>query len=556
MAQGKQTVPVLSSVIKGFLGWQTVLLVGVGLVSRYGAELIDWATGADKAKAKAEALKKQQEELNQIDEQATKNAGDQIGKLTALNAVITDSNLPMSKRKAAYEELQKLYPSYLNNLSLDKASNGALADIINIKLIPAIIAASKARAFQEKINKLTSENIDLEEKRVKALDKTTRGYFNLNEARSRANEYGGSTFTAPGSGGVDLYTSSANSAKNKFNEAQDSVDSLTKQIDDNKASINDFISGLQTAVSETGNLGTDGIDPLTHKTKQSKEKIDALTKSSEKLSDKFTEIQGLLQNGLISSLDATQQKFDAVRAHIVDLIKNGDKTHLQEYIDLLQRLNYQISQMKPIDLEAAKGLKGISASDSFSKDFHEVTKGNEDRAASFGNDAFKQVGDPEKAIKRREEGVKELNRQYNHTYALINKIVGGPLDSFTNAIFDGENAMDALGNSIKDLVKNLAAAVIKAGVFSAIMSAINPLGFASGGGFGGILGKLLPFATGGIVTGPTPALVGEAGPEAIIPLNKLGSIMGNREMNVNVRGDIRGRNIKLANDRETAFKTR
>jgi hypothetical protein len=33
---------------------------------------------------------------------------------------------------------------------------------------------------------------------------------------------------------------------------------------------------------------------------------------------------------------------------------------------------------------------------------------------------------------------------------------------------------------------------------------------------------LTPMANGGIVTGPTPALVGEAGPEAIIPLSKLG----------------------------------
>jgi len=44
------------------------------------------------------------------------------------------------------------------------------------------------------------------------------------------------------------------------------------------------------------------------------------------------------------------------------------------------------------------------------------------------------------------------------------------------------------------------------------------------GGAGDLIGQaqgLLPFAKGGIVTGPTPALVGEAGPEAIIPLDKL-----------------------------------
>lgn len=33
-----------------------------------------------------------------------------------------------------------------------------------------------------------------------------------------------------------------------------------------------------------------------------------------------------------------------------------------------------------------------------------------------------------------------------------------------------------------------------------------------------LFGALLPFASGGIVTGPTPALIGEAGPEAVIPL--------------------------------------
>jgi hypothetical protein len=38
--------------------------------------------------------------------------------------------------------------------------------------------------------------------------------------------------------------------------------------------------------------------------------------------------------------------------------------------------------------------------------------------------------------------------------------------------------------------------------------------------------ELVPLAAGGIVTGPTSALIGEAGPEAVIPLSKMGS-MGN-----------------------------
>ena len=45
---------------------------------------------------------------------------------------------------------------------------------------------------------------------------------------------------------------------------------------------------------------------------------------------------------------------------------------------------------------------------------------------------------------------------------------------------------------------------------------------------------LTPFAKGGIVTGPTPALVGEAGPEAIIPLDRFDDVVGKRGGNITI----------------------
>ena len=44
-------------------------------------------------------------------------------------------------------------------------------------------------------------------------------------------------------------------------------------------------------------------------------------------------------------------------------------------------------------------------------------------------------------------------------------------------------------------------------------------------------------ANGGIVTGPTLALIGEAGPEAVIPLDRMGS-MGGGGMNITVNAGI------------------
>ena len=50
----------------------------------------------------------------------------------------------------------------------------------------------------------------------------------------------------------------------------------------------------------------------------------------------------------------------------------------------------------------------------------------------------------------------------------------------------------------------------------------------------GAISGILPFAEGGIVTGPTVGLVGEAGPEAIIPLDKMGSMGGTTNITINM----------------------
>jgi hypothetical protein len=50
------------------------------------------------------------------------------------------------------------------------------------------------------------------------------------------------------------------------------------------------------------------------------------------------------------------------------------------------------------------------------------------------------------------------------------------------------------------------------------------------------LGGIPAMAEGGIVTKPTLALIGEAGPEAVVPLSKMGS--GGGDVNINVNGGL------------------
>lgn len=139
----------------------------------------------------------------------------------------------------------------------------------------------------------------------------------------------------------------------------------------------------------------------------------------------------------------------------------------------------------------------------------------------------------------------------------LSRSVGSSLKSaFDGLIFDG----DKLSDVMKSLGRNIASKTFS----SAITPVANALGglvntgvtslvggflpFAKGGAFGG--GRVRAFANGGVIDGPTPfpmrggtGLMGEAGPEAIMPLTrgpdgKLGVRSGGGQQSVYVTMNI------------------
>ena len=66
------------------------------------------------------------------------------------------------------------------------------------------------------------------------------------------------------------------------------------------------------------------------------------------------------------------------------------------------------------------------------------------------------------------------------------------------------------------------------------------------GGKGFDMPNLPKLADGGIVTGPTIAMIGEAGPEAVIPLNKNMGAMGTTNITVNMPAGASGEDVVQA----------
>jgi phage-related minor tail protein len=139
--------------------------------------------------------------------------------------------------------------------------------------------------------------------------------------------------------------------------------------------------------------------------------------------------------------------------------------------------------------------------------------------------------------------------------------------AFEASLTNGESFLKVFGNMMKAMIARLLAAAAAAIVLAIALSAIFPSGFAlsSGGDLlsgaslaKGIFGKMtgIPMlAEGGIVTGPTLAMVGEGGgPEAVIPLDRLGSFMNGG--NVTVTGRIQGSDILLSSERADRQRSR
>lgn len=114
---------------------------------------------------------------------------------------------------------------------------------------------------------------------------------------------------------------------------------------------------------------------------------------------------------------------------------------------------------------------------------------------------------------------------------LSNGIGGGLRRAFDGLVFDGMKLSDALqgvANSMVNTVYGIAMKPVQSALGGFVANGVNSLlsnlmPFEAGGTFSG--GRVMPFAKGGVVSSPTTfpmrngaGLMGEAGPEAIMPL--------------------------------------
>lgn len=186
-AEGKQVPGVMSQILTSFLSWQTLLSLGVTLITVYGKEI-----GAffNKMLEGSKKVDKATQSLNAYNE-ALKSDEYTTAYKNVLR--IGDAFEKAEKGTLKKEKALKLYNDTLgNSIGEAKTYNEALEKYTNNSdnYIQATIKMAAAQSFLEKAAKASAEAIELgSEKAFSFAEKVTAYWDNLNEARSGDEAY-------------------------------------------------------------------------------------------------------------------------------------------------------------------------------------------------------------------------------------------------------------------------------------------------------------------------------------------------------------------------------
>lgn len=581
--------------------------VTIAAAAIYGlVELLNKQTDAEK-KASEEAKKLKEfildlKDAGDISLGATGSEEGNIARVQALAAAVRDSNLTYAERKNALEQLQETNKAYFGDLTLEAESLKTLSARV-AEYSQALIQEAVVKGQVEEIAKVSAEL----EKQARALD-VLRDAKTRAESAVAANPYVDNQSGQLGDVGQNRDAATANNnlvkATNAFKDQQDVVEKLRDQIATYKDELNKAIDlQLQFKPLKDPPIQKDDLKEIVPILEQIQKIYEEIRKPSK---EPLFQLQ-------FNSTD--QVGLNVIEAQIREAIRKGatdganDPQVRQAYDDLATALRAKLAHIQNPDLIAhikytladpskdpgqqvesalEKSLKSALTikvpanllldieDDGFNAQQARLIEQQlkQDNLSNFYINATANVRLQVGKVELKKAEIQKLVEQFNK------QIESGIQSGFENfgsaigtAIAKGQNPIQAAGKAIVStigtLVQDIGKALIEYGTVKEGLDTIFAGGIAIPGvaaialgvaaeALGGLLksagNSYHAFADGGVVTGPTYGLVGEAGPEVIFPLSKINDFARSfqpREGNarVQVEGHISGQNLLLVHAR-------
>lgn len=513
-ASGQKTVPVWKQVARSLLSWQTAMSVGITLLTVYGAQIVEYLSKQLSFGKTVDANAESQKQLNDAWKTGVENAQKELTSLKVLYSAATDDTRSRKERLDAVKQLQTEYPAYFENLSNESVMAGDAADAYT-RLAQSLTDAAIARASMDKMTENATKLLDLKDQK-EALEKQ------LAPAKALRDQLMNTPIIGEG-GATGLNNSIIRVAR-----LESSLKSVTSEIDALNAANEKLSKGINVSSLTGGGKGS----------------------TSKDLNTNLATIGGLTNK--INELKEAQGKASAEQA--VNLEK--EIRMYQERLNLLQRTiavgaNGRLADSNYKNTITASAIPGVSAQAAiaipitFEMSENQIRE-NLQRMRQMFSDSIKEM-----TVFSGEQ---------------ITGLVTQSFASLGDAIGSG-NALEALKSSlimVMDMLQQFGSALIAAGVASEALKAVawSGIGAIIAGGAlvaataaaKAALQNATAFANGGIVSGPTLALVGEYGgarnnPEVIAPLDKLRSLIQPAGFNTDglyLETKVRGKDLYVA----------
>lgn len=153
IAQGQPTTSILKQVAGALFSFQTLLGVGITLLTVYGKEIGNWIKELNGASQALDELNENQKAFYNSKKEGKKESITERTELEKYVRVMRNSNLTMEDRMIALDKIRKQFPYYLKNLTDEQLLNGNIR-----KELSELNLALERRAVLEKATESNVKN--------------------------------------------------------------------------------------------------------------------------------------------------------------------------------------------------------------------------------------------------------------------------------------------------------------------------------------------------------------------------------------------------------------
>ena len=508
--------------------------LAIGVVSSLLVVFGDKIFGAGK---KTKEANEEYERLNKVIKEVSRSAAevsaagaastvDERARVSILANAVRDQTKSYNERNNALNQLKEINKNYFGDLTLETASLATLTARVD-EYSKALISAAIVKEFSSDIAKTAVETSKAGQKYNQLSDDVEKLNAELSRTPKQIRELRGS---AGGGNYVTETNKEYTRLTEKLNEANDALFEQGKILSKLDEISTASRSGLSKAIEDGLKL-----KPLTTTgVKVNADKIEVKPKSviidfNQGVSDK--QIADLTKYMFDKSV-----KFDFIAPELIP-----PEEAKQQGLTFSQMFGHEVEkyfkQTEPIDFGLMKAVREFKPPKTFS---------------------FKMF-----------EGLNEEQLKLAESAELITNTLAPAFDNLINAIGRGENAFQAFGEGVKQVLVQVISKLVQTALLAAALSAIFPGGLGGAKGFGAIFSRLLGFggarAGGGPVSFGKSYLVGENGPELFVPSNSGRIMNGNQIAAMSYSGGgssgggrqiIRGQNIILAYARTNRAQNR